>query len=277
MHDHIVPKLPKWPFFLGDALLLGLAFFVCYQSGLPLSRVEIAACVVSVAFGATLGVLPFLSEYRAVLKIDEAENLAGVVGQIKNIEQVAAQISTATSLWQNAQDAADKTTQAAAQIADGMTAELKNFSEFMERAGESEKATLRLEVEKARRAEGEWLQIMVRLLDHVFALHTAAVRSGQPNVIKQIDGFQTACRDTVRRVGLVPFLATPDEPFDEKRHQVIEDDAKPAPGALVAETLATGYTFQSQLLRPAIVRLQVSAEVAATDVAEEPLPLESAT
>jgi len=276
MHDQIVPKLPKWPFFLGDAMLLGLAFFFCYQSGLPLSRVEIAACVVCVAIGATLGVLPFLSEYRAVLKIAEAENLGGVVAQIKNMEGVAAQIANATSLWQTAQDAADKTTLSAKQVADGMAAELKSFSEFMGRAGESEKATLRLEVEKARRSEGEWLQLTVRLLDHVYALHAAAVRSGQANVIKQLDAFQNACRDTVRRVGLIPFLATPTEPFDAQRHQLVEDDAQPAPDALVAETLATGYTFQGQLLRPAIVRLQ-SAEAAASDVAQDQLPLESVT
>jgi len=279
MRDHIVPKLPKWPFFLGDALLLGLAFFICYQNGLPLQRWGIAALVVCVGAGATLGVLPFLSEYRAAVKIAQAENLASAVFQIQNVEQIAAQISSTTNHWQTAQDAADKTTRAAKEIADGMAAELKNFTEFMERANESEKNALRLEVEKARRSEGEWLQIIVRLLDHVFALHAGAVRSGQPNLIQQIDQFQNACREVARRVGLIPFVATPADPFDEQRHQVIEADSKPAAGSLVGETLAAGYTFQGRLLRPALVRIQNStgdSKAESEDAAQNQLPLEPA-
>jgi molecular chaperone GrpE (heat shock protein) len=278
MHDHIVPKLPKWPFFLGDALLLGLAYFICAQGGHPLQRVEIAACVLCVALGAGLGVLPFLSEYRAIVKIAQAENLASAVSQIQNIEQIGAQISDATNHWQTAQDSADKTAKAAKEIAEGIATELKGFNEFMQRANESEKATLRLEVEKLRRGEMEWLNILMRMLDHVFALYTAAVRSGKPDIIQQIDRFQNVCRDTARRVGLVPFVAAPEEPFDEQRHHLHEGDSKSAVGVPVEETLVTGYTFQGRLLRPALVRLQnQAAEAESTGAAQDQLPLETAT
>jgi molecular chaperone GrpE (heat shock protein) len=283
MRDQIVPKLPKWPFFAGDALLIGLAFFICYQGKLPLQRWEIAALVVCVGAGAILAVVPFLSEYRAAVKLVEAENLATAVAQLQNIEHVSAQISSATGLWQTAQDAADKTTKSAKLIADGMAVELKNFTEFMQKANESEKAALRLEVEKARRAESEWLQVIVRMLDHVFALNVAASRSGNPSLSKQIDGFQNACRDAARRVGLIPFIAAPAEPFNAQVHQDMEENSKPADGALVNETVASGYTFQGRLLRPAIVRLQKNGSVAeensqaAGDSAQDQLPLESAT
>ena len=278
MHDHIVPTLPNWPFFLGDALMLGLACFIGYQSGLPLQHWAIAWCVICVALGAGLGVLPFLGEYRAIVKLAQAENLASSVSQIQNVEQIAAQISSATNHWQTAQDAADKTTKAAKEIADRMAAELKDFTEFMQRANESEKAALRLEVEKLRRAEAEWLQILVRMLDHVFSLHTAAVHSGQANVITQIDSFQNACRDVARRAGLIPFIAAPAEPFNEQRHQLAEGDPKTAAGVPVEETLATGYTFQGRLLRPALVRLQnQAAETEAQAAGQDQLPLESAT
>jgi molecular chaperone GrpE (heat shock protein) len=256
MRDQIIPKLPKWPFFIGDLLLVGLAFYICYQSQASLHRWEIAACVLCVAIGATLGVLPFVTEYRAIVKLAEAQNLAGAVAQIQNLEKVAIQISSATNHWQVAQDAASKTSTAAKQIADGMAAELKGFKEFMDRASESEKAALRLEVEKSRRAEGEWIQVIIRMLDHVFALYCGALRSGQPNLISQIESFQNACRDAARRVGLVPFVPTGDEMFNEERHQLVEGDAKAAAGKPIGETLAAGYTFQGRLLRPAMVRLQ---------------------
>jgi molecular chaperone GrpE (heat shock protein) len=177
--------------------------------------------------------------------------------QIKNIEQLAGQVRSATGQWQNVQDAADKTEAAAREIAERMTAEAQGFKEFMQRANESEKANLRLEVDKLRRAEADWLQVLVRVLDHVYALHLGAVRSGQPNLIEQMSNFQNACRDAARRVGLAPFIAALDEPFDGQRHQLV-DGTKPAPDAVVGETLAAGYTFQSRLVRPALVRLQAT-------------------
>ena len=274
MRDHIVPTLPKWPFFIGDALMLGLAAYICYQGKLPLGHVELVCVVVCVAVGAIIGIQPFLSEHRAIVKVAQAENLSSAMTQIKNLEQVATQISSATNHWQTAQDAADKTSKAAKEISETMAAELKGFTEFMQRTNDGEKAALKLEVEKARRSESEWLQIIVRMLDHTFALHTGAVRSGQPNVIRQIDSFQNACRDTARRVGLIPFTAAPGEKFDAQRHQLVEADAKSADGALIAETLGTGFTFQGQLIRPAVVRLQeVEKE---SDANQHQLPLEPA-
>jgi molecular chaperone GrpE (heat shock protein) len=63
-------------------------------------------------------------------------------------------------------------------------------------------------------------------------------------------------RDAARRVGLTPFVAADAEPFDGQRHQVMDGGAAPAAGAIVAETVATGYTFQGRLIRPALVRLR---------------------
>ena len=36
------PSVPKWPFFLGDAILLGLAYFIYWQGATPLPLAEIA-------------------------------------------------------------------------------------------------------------------------------------------------------------------------------------------------------------------------------------------
>jgi hypothetical protein len=68
--------------------------------------------------------------------------------------------------------------------------------------------------------------------------------------------FQNACRDAAHRVGLVPFTATPDELFDAKRHQVVNMESEPPAGAVVAETIGAGFTYQGKLLRPVLVRLR---------------------
>ena len=175
---------------------------------------------------------------------------------MKNLEGIAGQISGATGKWQDAQEQADKTARAAREIAERMTGEVQAFTEFMQRANDSERANLRLEVEKLRRGEGEWLQVLVRMLDHVYALHQGAFRSGQPKLVEQVGSFQSACRDAARRVGLTPFTANEAEPFDAQRHQLVEAGAKPPPDAVVAETIAAGYTFQGRSVRPALVRLR---------------------
>ena len=258
MNDVTNWKVPKWPFLVADALLMFFAYYYVLHAALPVHHWEIAAgCV---AFGAVLGVIPYYLDYRAMGKILEANTLGTVAEKLQNLETLAAQIGSSTAHWaviqETVQAEAGKTTGAARQIAEQMAKEARQFSDLMQKMNDSEKATLRLEVEKLHRAEGEWLQVLVRILDHVFALHAGAVRTGDPTFIEPIMNFQNACRETVRRLGLTPFVAEPDEPFNPERHQVARGGPKLTADALIAETIGTGYTFQGKLLRPALVRLR---------------------
>src|SRR5271155_863858 len=202
MNDATNWKVPKWPFLLGNALLLAFAYFIVWKSPHPIAKWEIIACFASAAFGALIGTVPFILDYRAMGKLIEVNALGAVSDKIQNLEKLAAQISSATNEWANAQAQAEKTSAAAKGIADKMAAEVREFMEFMDKMNDSEKSTLRLEIEKLHRGEAEWLQVLVHILDHIFALHGAAVRSGQPQVVDQIAHFQNACRGTVRRIGL---------------------------------------------------------------------------
>ena len=206
--------------------------------------------------GALLGVAPFILDYRAILRLVEVNALGEVAGKIQDLERLATRISTATGEWTNVQTQAEKISTGAREIADRMGEEVRQFSEFMQKMNDSEKAALRLEVEKFHRGEAEWLQVLVRILDHIFALHAAAVHSHQPQLAEQITHFQNACRGAARRVGVTPFVAEPDEPFDPERHQALDTKSKPPADATVAETVGAGYTFQGRLLRPALVRLK---------------------
>ena len=282
MRDQIALKISKLPFYFADLLLLAGAYFIYKQSANPPGVWSMAAMTVSIAGAAWLSVWPFVLEYRAQVKIAEADALTTAMAQIQKLEAIGGQITAATSQWQTVQEVSAQTANAARQVTEKMATEAKGFAEFMQRMNDTEKANLRLEVDKLRRMEGEWLQVLVRMLDHVYALHQAALRSQQPNVIEQVSHFQSACRDAARRVGLTPFVATESEQFDAQRHQVIEGEREPE-GKAVAETLAAGYTFQGRLVRPALVRLQSngsnekaqSAEATGAD-AQSQLPLEAA-
>jgi len=259
MNDIREWKIPKWPFLLGNALLLGFAYLIVWKSPHPISKWEILACFASAVIGAGLGVLPFLLDYRAVGTAIQVNPLGAVADRIQDLEKLAAQIGTATNQWETVQAQAEKTAAGARQMADKMGAEVREFSQFMQKMNDNEKTALRLEVEKMHRGEAEWLQMLVRVFDHIFALHAAAARSGQPQLAEQITHFQNGCRDTVRRIGLTPFTAEPGEAFDATRHQVPQvpgSKTEPPEGAVVAETIGSGYTFQGKLLRPAFVRLR---------------------
>lgn len=258
MRNQTEPRLPKWAFFLGDSLLIATAGLIYYKSSLPLNTAQAGLIALCVAAGALLSILPFVLQYRVLARLAESEALTDVVAQIRNLELLAEQISGATARWQNVQEGAEKIASTSKAITEKMSAEARAFVEFMHKANDGEKATLRLEADKLRRAEGDWVHVVVRMLDHVYALHLGAVKSGQANLITQLDHFQYACRDAARRIGLAPFAANPSEPFDGQKHQLLEGQEVPSEGATVAETIATGYTFQGRLLRPALVRLETT-------------------
>ena len=237
-------------------MLLATAGYLTQQIAHSAGIWQWSLLIVCVGLAALLAVAPYWLEYRTLTKISEANTLTTVVAQLKNLESIAGQIGHATGQWQTVQEHADKTAGTAKEIAERMSAEIKGFSQFMEQVNDREKATLRLEVEKLRRAEADWLQVLVRMLDHVYALHAAAMRSSQPTVIEQVGNLQNACRDLARRVGLAAFTPAQAEPFDGQRHQLFENDSAPPAGAAIAETVAAGYTFQGRLLRPALVRIQ---------------------
>jgi molecular chaperone GrpE (heat shock protein) len=268
-------QVPKWPFLLGNAALIGVAAVLITRPTHPITTTEILIATVSVALGALLGCLPFIMEYRATSKLIEVNALGAVAEKIENLERFATQISTATDQWarvqESTQSGAEKTVASAREITERMATEVREFNEFQAKINDSEKGTLRLEVDKLRRAEGEWLQVVARILDHIFALHNAASRSGQPELAEQVGLFQNACRDAARRVGLTLIVVAAGESLDGERHRVHGLENPPANG-VIAETLAPGLSFQGRLIRPALVSLQelaAPAAAVATEIAPE--------
>ena len=267
MSDRPETRLARFPtvlpFLLGAAALDFCAWWIVEKSEHPINIWMAVLAVVCVGGAAWVSVLPFLTDAAHAAKLDELDKLQSTANQIQNLEKVATQITIATAQWQNAQEHNTRTTESVRKIAEDMSQEALRFADFMKQANDAEKATLRLEVDKLKSAETDWLQVLVRVLDHVYALHRAGRHSGQQNLLDQLSHFQNACRDAARRIGLVAFAPAAGDSFEPGQHQTadgrkdIPDDAK------IFETIATGYTFQGQMLRPALVML---------DAPKAPLP-----
>lgn len=256
MTELAVPKMSKWPFVVGDVLLLAVAWWIVQRQAPPLGAVALILLCACVGVGAWLLAVPFRADYQAALKLREANLLAEAAATLRNLEAVQTEISQATASWHAMQEHSEKTSAACRDMAERMTSEAKGFREFMHRANDSEKNHLRLEVEKLRRAEAEWLQTTVHLLDHVYALYCAGARAGQPALHEQLANFQKACREIVRRHGLQPIEGQIGERYDANRHKAANLDANPTANSLVAETLATGYGYQGQVIRLPLVRIE---------------------
>lgn len=254
--------LAKWPFYVADLALSAVLVFVLYRLG-PIEGTTDTVIAVAVVFGAAwaawLSIVPWLNEHRGQIELSESSNLKSSLEQIKSVEKVAELIRQANLQWQTVQDSAGRTVTAAREISDKMKAETEEFMRFLDNAHNSERAGLRLEVEKLRRMEGDWIKVTVGILDHVFAITRAAERSGQQQVITQLQQFQNACRDVARRIGLAPFTPNIGEPFDNRAHQLPDPKFAPPVEARVGEVLATGFTYQGQLLRRSLVMLEGEA------------------
>lgn len=243
----------KWPFLLGDGLMVLLAVIIIISGPYPFVSWQLILAACCTAFGAILAIVPFILQHNAELKLLEIEGLTTASEQIKKVEEIGFQITNAANLWISAQDISKKSIKTAEEVAAKMSVESRKFIEALEKANDAERARLKLEVEKLHRAEADWLQVVMHILDHVFALHQAALRSGQPHLIEQITLFQRACYDAARRVGVLPFIATPSEPFNSEIHQPENPPAANVQEPKVEFTRAQGFSYQGQLVRKALV------------------------
>lgn len=269
MTQRPVPAPNLLPFFLGDLILIGFVVAV-WKTASPLGVPHLFACVAALAIGALLACWPFVLRHKAALQIDQTASVADAVSQLKSIETLARQVTETTARWQHAQDAADRTANLAKEIADGMMEETARFRDFMAKANDSERRNLALEVDKLKRSQAESMQVIIALLDNVNALHAAAVRSGQENVVAQLTRFRAVCLDLARRVGLNIFVPAAGDSFDDAQHALTEGQ-KATSGAKIKEVLAPGFNFQGQLFRKCLVILG-ETKPAKSEPVEPPQP-----
>jgi hypothetical protein len=265
------PGLPFWPFVILDVLFLTMAVVIYKNAHKPFESIDaglVIACVVGAAFCIAV---PFLRRNADENAMAQAQVVADAVAEIKKLEAIAQQINSATTQWQGVQEHATKTVDTAREIADSMSTEAKAFVEFLKKANESEKSHLRLEVDKLRRAEGQWLEVLVRVMDNIYALHMAAVQSGKANLINQISQFQNSCFDATRRIGLIPVVVEPGTAYDDKTHQLFEGE-KATVDAKVGATIGCGYTFQGQVVRKPVVMLHAEKVKEEKGAAQDILP-----
>lgn len=74
--DEAQTTLSKWPFILGDVLLVGTALAIAILGGWQLTNWQVAACVAAVALGAALFVLPYVVEFQVRVREEREDRAA---------------------------------------------------------------------------------------------------------------------------------------------------------------------------------------------------------
>lgn len=274
-----VPKMTRWPFVVGDLVLVVVAAGLVLHGHRPLLTGEVLAVAGLCAVGAWIMILPFLREHAAAVTLQQQAGLADTARQIGELQSVATHIREATSQWQNIQEGARRASETATGAVEKVSGEARAFTEALQRANDQEKQTLRLELDKLRRGGTEHLQVIVHVLDHVHALYQAAARSGATPLVAQLGQFRAACLDAVRRIGLSSYEAKPGDAFDPTVHQTPEG-REPTPDSRITGTIACGYTYQGQPVRRILVTVEGSsapAPAVVEEAAEDPaleLPLD---
>jgi molecular chaperone GrpE (heat shock protein) len=249
------PRLPLWPFALADLFFLATAALLLRYGHRPLTGGEAGLMVLCGALGGGSLMAPFLKRNADAQHLSQAKLLSDSVHQIQKIEHLTQHIGALSLHWKEWQAQSAAAAASSKDIADRLSTEARDFAQWMQKANDTEKSHLRLEVEKLRRGEGERLQVITHILDHIFALFRAAENSQHPELAEQIGQFQNACREAARRIGLLPMAVEAGTTFDPKIHQL--HDNEPAPeNAVLAGMLAPGYTYQGQLLRRPLVTLK---------------------
>lgn len=255
MSEIACPRTTKWPFIVGDVVLVGTAGGVAalaHGGFIPWTGPTVGIVVAAVAAGAWVLITPFLRDQEAAVRLTEQEGLADTLRQVRQLEQAAAGIASGAALIQAGQQSLDRSRGAAEAMAEVMIAERKHLSELQSRTLDQERQTLRIEVEKLRRSDEEAVRVLCHLLDHNYAVFLAGQRSGQAGLAQQLAQYRGACLDAVRRLGLVAHEAQPGEVFNPEIHQTA-DGQPPVEGARVLGTIACGYSLRGAGIRPIIV------------------------
>jgi len=74
--DEIQTTLSKWPFIIGDILLVATALSIGILSDWQLTNWQVATCVVSVALGASIFILPYIVEFQVRVREEREDRSA---------------------------------------------------------------------------------------------------------------------------------------------------------------------------------------------------------
>jgi hypothetical protein len=151
------PPVKRWPFVLGDVLLLGIALGVVVLGGSPPGLVTLVVVAICVLLGVGLLVAPYLMEYEARVRFAEAATHDQLEIQARRLAQTVEQLSHAVSRSQSTEEQAGQALGTIEELTEKLTSQSDELASALARSTEREIADLKLQLERVARERDQQL------------------------------------------------------------------------------------------------------------------------
>ncbi|MDB6093283.1 MAG: hypothetical protein JWM32_845 [Verrucomicrobia bacterium] len=151
------PKLPKWIFFLADAILIFAAWLIATRSGHPLPAAAIYSITACVVAGAAVGTVPLILHYERVKNETLDDRQRALEALAATITTSAEQIGIAAQGLHEIAEIARKNLQQAEQLPQALQEKVASFQAQLAGSRDEEREALRKELYTLRGVEAERL------------------------------------------------------------------------------------------------------------------------
>jgi hypothetical protein len=168
-HSPPNPQLPKWIFFLTDAVLLGAAWYIASRSPGPLSATAVFAITACVIAGAIIGTIPLVIHYEREKNETLDDRQRALEALARTVATSAEQISIAASGLHEIAELAQRNLRKAEQLPATLETKIAEFQSLLANAQADEREELKKELAQLRAAESDRLEAIADKVDHAAA------------------------------------------------------------------------------------------------------------
>jgi hypothetical protein len=274
------PQLPRWIFFLTDAVLLFTAWFIANRSPGPLSAtaaLSVTACVIA---GAIIGTIPLVLHYEREKNEALDDRQRALEALALTISTSAEQISIAAQGLHEIAELAQKNLRYAEQLPAKLGEKVTEFQTLLANAQEEEREELKRELALLRASESDRLEAIADKVDHASAelakleaiaqLHLTSAQTALAKVPAALADATTAALAEIQAKLSVPAAATSRPPSSTPQAAAKPTETGVHPEPVVPSTSAPfiGNIASTPPEAPAETSAPISAPAA-----EEPKPV----
>ena len=251
------PRPPKWPYLLGDIVLLALACIVGLTAESPFSPLALSVVFGCVALGCMLAALPYLFDFFADQRAAVAEFQQKLETQNAKFLHGAETLATTSAQLKAAHEAAAKAVHAADALPYKLQEKIAEFTTQLQEHDDEEKAAMAKELETLRDTEGQRLTALVGTIQTATKEFAALEKEAR------------AATETARREvsEAAPALAAALGAATTRAEAAINQSALHAQTAIAAvetklhDTIAAAEALSSRLLERTAALRQLEQEI----------------
>jgi hypothetical protein len=269
------PRMPKWPFLVGDALLLGLALAIGFYAHNPFAGKPLVLIVACVALGAVLGTWPFIADYES--KRNEAldERQRGLEALAHTITSSAEQISIAAQSLPGMAEAVTKSLKSVEQLPARFQEKMGEVKQRLAEVSDARKGASAAENERLATTADHILQAVTELAKFEAAAQKNLAAAGDKldakaaQIFKQLDAKIAALTTLAEKFSASPERARP-EPAERASAAPLPEE-KPAPARASTRKEPEAPPNEPAVVAPVVAEKPASIEPIVIETpAEEP-------